>query len=70
MVIHFSQNMRTIDAHCETPFDAILFYFILFYKLRTFCCNASLIRNVIKCIYFEFYMTFFVLESVLKYRKE
>ena len=29
MIIHFLQNMRIIDALCETPFDAILICFIL-----------------------------------------
>ena len=30
MIIHFFlQNMRIIDALCETPFIAILVYFIL-----------------------------------------
>ena len=60
--------MRIIDALCETPFDAILLFFIL--KIRAFCCNVSLIRNVVKCIQLEFDMTFFILESVLKYRKD
>ena len=46
------------------------YYFILFYKLRAFCCHASLIRNVIKCIQLEFDMTLYVSESVLKNGKE
>ena len=70
MIIHFLQNMRIIDALCETPSDAILFYFILFYKLRAFCSHATLIRNVIKCIQLEFDMTLYLLESVLKYRTD
>ena len=46
------------------------YHFILFDRLLAFCCHASLIRNVIKCIELEFDMTLYVLESVLKYRKD
>ena len=56
MITHFVQNMRIIDALCETPF-------------AFFCCHISLIRNIIKCLQLEFDMTSYVLESVLKYRK-
>ena len=68
MIIHFYKIcallMRFVK-HCLMPY-----YFILFYKLRAFCCHASLIRNVIKCIQLEFDMTLYVLESELKYRKD
>ena len=48
----------------------MLYYIILFDKLRALRCHASLIRNVIRCIQLEFDMTLYVLESVLKYRKD
>ena len=67
MIIHFYKICELLMRFVKHRL--IPYYFILCYKLRAFCYNARLIRKVIKCIQLKFAMTFFMLESVLTYKR-
>ena len=62
MIIQFLQNMRILDALCETQFDAILFYFIKGFIDRL---HVNLDILVILILYF---FSFFLMrrESVIR----